>query len=266
VKSPETRGKHWLTNPYHRKSVARDLKGFCGWKRLNKVINALDEYEKERARRDDLNIGDCGVILFTGGFRIDEVLHAHLTAGGEVETGLKPENIVVRFNEKAGRKQLVFEDCYALKKYTKSDPITGKDGRRHYRTIERIMGKPAWRTAGVELWEPFVSRILDFAKKTDKEDYLFPNLSRQVAYQIIRKVTESPAGYFWPHRFRAERANQLVEDYGWSVDDLMRWYAWKNYSVAIAYASGDWQSASARMPSDVPKRSDLARFQREAQT
>ena len=256
AKSLETRGKHWLTTPYHRRSVANDVRGFSGWKRISSILNKLDRYVKERARSDDLDIADCVAVMFTGGFRISEVVHAHLTDGGEVDTGLKKENIMVAFNDKAGRKQLIFDNVYTLKKYRKSDPVLTKDGHRRYRTIERTMGNKAWRTAGVELFEPFVPRILGFTESVGRGDYLFPSLTRQRVYQIVTKV--EPA--FWPHRFRAERASQLVEDYGWSVDDLMRWFRWTNYETGLAYAAGDWQSASARMPSTIPRSGDLARF------
>lgn len=52
----------------------------------------------------------------------------------------------------------------------------------------------------------------------------------------FRKVGEKLGIDLWPHRNRAERAKQLVEDYGFTKDDLKRFMMMVEESTLDFYA------------------------------
>jgi integrase len=49
-----------------------------------------------------------------------------------------------------------------------------------------------------------------------------------------RSVVGSDSSW-WPHRFRTERASQLVQDYGFDVPQLMKWFGWSTVTEAVGY-------------------------------
>jgi len=55
--------------------------------------------------------------------------------------------------------------------------------------------------------------------------------SRQWAWEKIVEVDPN----WWPHRFRSERASQLVKDYKWNVPQLLQWFGWSSVKEASSY-------------------------------
>lgn len=51
----------------------------------------------------------------------------------------------------------------------------------------------------------------------------------------------------WPHWFRAQRASQLVADYGFEVMDLVDFFRWEKSDVALTYARRGWRGLASKM-------------------
>ena len=85
------------------------------------------------------------------------------------------------------------------------------------------------RNIPIPIDEPLVPYMIDWVDKC-KTKKLFPR-SRIWAYRQIRKVDPE----WWPHRFRAERATQLVVEYGFNVPKLMRWFNWSDTKTPTNY-------------------------------
>jgi integrase len=79
-------------------------------------------------------------------------------------------------------------------------------------------------------WVEYVRR------EKDKNAKLF-NISYNRAYRIIKKAGEKIGEDFPPHRLRAERATQLVLEYGFDDHELTEWFHWKSPVVAHEYTT-----------------------------
>ena len=88
------------------------------------------------------------------------------------------------------------------------------------------------RIIPIPMDEPLVRYMIDWVESCESE-ILFPR-SRSWAYKQIRKVDPN----WWPHRFRSERACQLVVEYGYRVSDLMKWFNWSD-KVPTTYVQLD---------------------------
>jgi hypothetical protein len=63
------------------------------------------------------------------------------------------------------------------------------------------------------------------------------NISYNKAYRIIRRAGEKIGEDFPPHRLRAERATQLVLEYGFNDFELTEWFMWKSSEIARNYTT-----------------------------
>jgi integrase len=88
--------------------------------------------------------------------------------------------------------------------------------------------------------EPLVPIMMSWVEKTKKEKdenaKLF-NISYNKAYRIITATGRKLGLDFPPHRLRAERATQLVVEYGFTDHDLTEWFSWKSPVVALDYTT-----------------------------
>ena len=72
-------------------------------------------------------------------------------------------------------------------------------------------------------------------------------LSRSWAYKLIKKKGKEVGLDMWPHRLRAERDSQLVEDYGYTTLDLKSYFGWAKLDQAAHYASRGWRGLASKM-------------------
>lgn len=98
---------------------------------------------------------------------------------------------------------------------------------KNARPIDRMRNIP------IRLDDPLTAPMLEWLEKADG-DKLFPR-SRIWAWQEIQKVSDS----WWPHRFRIERATQLVIECGYNVPLLMRFFNWSDTKTPTNYVRLD---------------------------
>lgn len=70
--------------------------------------------------------------------------------------------------------------------------------------------------------EPTTNIFVDFIESKKEQEQLF-DFSYNNLYYLITHVDENQ---FWPHRLRAERASQLVEDYNANTHMLKNYFNW----------------------------------------
>lgn len=216
--------------PKVHRSVTTVLK-FVGWDRLK-------ELEEKANTIYGLQGAALVGALFTGGFRISEVVKSH-------HGGLKPENVVAI----EGKKMLRFVDVSVMKKYRKiagsgylcheTGPHKGRaiwdTDHKHFDT-ERRVGQDIVRNCSAPLFEPLIPNLRAYVNEVQTGDYLF-DFNRFKAYRIIEKLDSS----IWPHWFRSQRASQLGEriqngGYEWNKTDLKDWFKWTSEETASVYA------------------------------
>lgn len=101
------------------------------------------------------------------------------------------------------------------------------------------------RNIPIPISEPLVPYMLEYIDSRANHNDLFP-YGRRWAYKWIKKVDPN----WWPHRFRAERASQLVIEYGFNVPKLMKWFSWSDPKVPTRYVRLDISDLEATMRRD----------------
>ena len=237
------------------RSVKEDVKAFCGWIFLVKLIEAADE---------SLLKGLIAALFETGG-RISEVLALRRE---HIDLALHPELIVVkqmpllkrfeRLKGDAGKKRKWKCDGHCSKRWDKRP--SQEEFRQH--NIKRYVGwvtKPIidHRTFPIRVDEPLTQHFTSWYKKSDS-DLLF-SIDRTTVYLKIRDVGKKlkmdipfsniHSSQIYLHWFRAQRACQLAFDYGFDKDDLEEFFQWKERkpSMAKRYASLGWKGLARRM-------------------
>ena len=89
------------------------------------------------------------------------------------------------------------------------------------------------RTLMVPAKERMVPILMDAVEyaQNHKQDTLFNFTNRSHAWRIVTEA--DPA--WWPHRFRTERASQLVSEKGFDVALLMKFFNWDKAEEAVGY-------------------------------
>jgi integrase len=193
-----------------------------GWKKLAELIS------EAKSSRDKAFIAS----LFLTGGRVSEVLQ------------LKRENFEVRKEEGL----ILVRAMPKLKQYKKLGSYVDEGGRNRWET-ERIIGYR--KTFPILLAEPLSPILIEWIEKSD--NYLFKSpyndgpLSRVWAYCLLRELGDPDNLKLWPHRFRAERASQLADDYGYEVLDLKEYFGWAKLEQAAHYASRGWRGLASKM-------------------
>lgn len=110
-----------------------------------------------------------------------------------------------------------------------------------YIVVERMKvlknDEDAERTFPIRLSEPVTERLLKLLDAT--EGALFP-YSYSWLYKWISTINKYEGrnfGEWFPHRLRAERASQLLQDYKFGVFELMSFFGWKTSDMPTWYAS-----------------------------
>lgn len=242
---------YWSINAYHRLSVKDYVEQFCGWKALLELVN----YAKPLRDRAFL------AALFLTGGRVTEVL------------SLTNQNFEIRQEEGL----IIGRSIMLEKRYRKIAPITKEDGSKGWLTekLEKFR-KPF----PIVIREPLVPVLLEWLSQSQGGGLLFPSpyaigpLSRFWAYRLVRSVDrELPAElkeslglnkpfikdgvkvseriHLWLHWFRSQRASQLVENYGYSTEDLIEYFSWESPQTAMVYARRGWRGLASKMMAPV---------------
>jgi hypothetical protein len=227
---------------------------FCGWDLLERLIEAVDfdlhgpcgevlvhdEREKEEARAMIATTFECGariceVIGQPGGF--EGLRCSDITVSGDrvnvifnVEKRYRKKLKVIKFRATDGTKMRWDSEEEARKS---KHPYESYEGYVTERKIEI-------RNIVFPKREPLVPVMLTWVERVRREKgenaKLF-NISYNKAYRIIKKAGEKIGEDFPPHRLRAERATQLVLEYGFNDFELTEWFLWKSPAVAHDYTT-----------------------------
>jgi len=223
---------YWAVHPYERRSVDQDVEEFVGWETLLGMVEeagrtryrpspvwpaeAAEDYQDRLRRRDQALIAT----LFLTGGRVSEVV--------ELEAS----------NFRVGSRFIVVRGMRVLKRYRRVAAYM-EGGRKRYRT------EPVFETRGrfsFPTGEPLVPHLVSWLEEVG-EGPLFPSpaktrshLSRVRAYQVVTTIGRRVGVEIWPHWFRAQRASQLAEEYGFQLHRLMEWFSWKRVETALKYS------------------------------
>lgn len=244
----------------HR-SVEAEHIPFVGW---NYIVNLA-----RRAREKfGLEVSALLAILFTGGFRVSEVVETRHATYDEL-TGLKPENIMVyhakgifkfvdvtiekKYEKVKGSGYICHETTAHVDKFGRLRSGVWDDPHKHYETARRI-GQEVKRSCPAPLFEPLIPTILEYSETIKEGSFLFA-FNRQKAWRYI--VATDPAT--WPHWFRSQRASQLgaspeISDsdkrgYGFNDRALQDWFRWTSSETSRVYAHRDTTELEKLFPS-----------------
>lgn len=90
------------------------------------------------------------------------------------------------------------------------------------------------RVAPMPLREPTTATFKRYLDRQTGNELLFP-YSRVWYWELVQRQDRE----WWPHRFRTERASQLVNEYGYGVVELVKFFNWENAEVALGYVRLD---------------------------
>jgi site-specific recombinase XerD len=216
-----------------------EVRAFCGWDYLLDLIKVC---------RDVRERGFLATLFETGG-RVQEVL---MLKRGNLDFGAHPDFIVVHLMP-------------VVKRYEKVGEYRDGTGKARWKT-ERLRD---FRTFPIKKSEPLVRYMVEYYEKVDR-DLLFP-FGRATAFLMIRNIgsrlgdrpvpgtlvarEERPlySREIYPHLFRAERASQLAEDYGFNEFTLRSFFQWRRRKPEMAelYASMGWKGLARAMGGEV---------------
>ncbi len=98
--------------------------------------------------------------------------------------------------------------------------------------------------------EPLVPYLMRYLY--NHEGRLF-DLTRNHAYRILVALDKQ----VYPHWFRAQRASQLAEEYGFHVQELMEWFCWQEAATAVRYAHHGWAGLASKIEAAKAYRKDM---------
>jgi len=217
------------------KASVAELEEFDGW---DFMLRLVEECRNTPYKAPAILEGRLADAYMDKLIRRDQALIATL-----FETGGRVSEVVQlrRRNFRIGDRAVIVTGMRVLKRFEKVGEYTDDDGRKRWVT------KPVYETRGrfpIRIDEPLVPYMLDWIREVD--DYLFPStdpsrehISRSWAYKIVRRVGDRLGRHIWPHYFRSQRASQLVQDYGFTLHQLVRFFNWENIPTALRYAKLD---------------------------
>ena len=217
---------YWATHEYERRAVIDlDGKSFCGWNQLLRLIEAANDKDRYSVLEYPyLSSRDKSLVAttFLTGSRIGEVV------------------MMRKSMFRSDDRWIYCEKVPLLKRWR----YVGGNVKKRKAAGEEIKTKsiPATRDFCFPRTEPLSDYLTYWL--SEAEDYLFPSrfhnhknhIGGVRAWQIINDLAKRIGFDCWPHRLRSERASQLATEYGWRVEDLMRFFGWKTTGMAIRYA------------------------------
>jgi len=194
--------------PRKTKRSVQEIQSFCGWDYLESIVNAAS------------NPRDAALVaaLFETGGRVSEVLALE----GRM------------FKDMDG--YVVIEGMPILKQYDVLAKYQ-EGGRNRWLTRRRKV----YRTIPLPKSERLVPPLVEYVRWVGR-GRLFP-FGRQHAHRIVTRIDPK----VHPHWFRAQRATQLVVEYGFDVVHLQQFFGWQKPESAIHYTRLGWKGLARMM-------------------
>jgi len=98
--------------------------------------------------------------------------------------------------------------------------------------------EPDERSFPIRLDDPIIDSLISVLDKTKPRERLFPYKYRWLYKHIstINKFDDKNFGEWFPHRLRAERAKELVDERDYGILELMTFFKWSTADMAGWYA------------------------------
>jgi len=242
--SKQPQKAYWDKHEYTRHSVKRELLRFMGWDTLIEIIEAAENVETNF--QDELFVADWIAVDFAEASRINESVrsmvkhfvehsdHFEVVGLPVIKRFVKVGQTIIckRCGHENGQYEVQCVECEANLIFA---------GRRKFQTRPKYMSRIPFQIPKREPTTRYLIRRLKIAKENNWE-YLFFNPSTQKPitdscfYNHFSRIGRKVGLDLWPHRNRAERAKQLVEEYGFTKDDLKRFMMIVEESTLDFYA------------------------------
>ena len=216
--------------------VDKDVMEFCGWPRLMSIIN------QAHPGRDRTLVAT----LFLTGGRISEVLllkKENFDLSHEDVIVVKSMPLVKRFQRVTKTKKW---KCVSHCNKRWGEKPSSEEFRTH--EIQEYVGwatKPLkdYRTFPIVRKDPPVPILEEWLNRIPRKELKLFSISRVQAFLIIRGLGEN----LYPHWFRAQRACQLAYEYDYDLHDLMDFFVWKDFKIAMHYSRLGWKGLAKKM-------------------
>lgn len=222
---------------------ADEIKGFCGWEFLQKMVALAGDPGTERLI----------VVAFLTGSRISEVLQ---TKHQNFDFGTDPKMVVVRAMPIVKR----YEKIGVEKKWRCLDHCKmrwGGTGRpreptpKEYQT-HNIIEYTGWRTRPKNVYRTFPfpkaePLVPSLEKSLEGLDGSIFDFKYSTAYKKVTKIGKELNTWIPTHWFRAQRASQLAFEYGFREYELTKWFIWRDYETAFHYARMGYKELALKM-------------------
>jgi integrase len=253
---------YWKTHKYQRHSVEKDVKTFCGWSILLKLVEAC----KKPIEKALISF------LFETGGRVSEVLSLTIDMFSLNEETDPPIVIISGMPlRKRYRKIAEYFQCVNCESVVKRDKTCSECGsielKRRFKTELKAEVRHDF---SIRTDEPLAQIMLQHLKEVietynlkkaklerkckrekrkpkseevvyiEYSKYLFLNphtmkpFSRKWSYNVLRRAGEGVGEYFYNHRLRSERASHLGQKL--KAESLLEWFTWEKWETAKVYA------------------------------
>jgi integrase len=218
-----------------RRSVAKDVKRFVGYRKLIELCNSL------RLGRDRALFA----ALFLTGGRVSEVL-----ALEKKNFEINRDFVIVKDMALIKR----YKKLFGWVEYVKAPPENSL--KRLYKYSKKIKGdKKFWRQRykteitpdtradfSFPASEPLANILIAWLAEHD--DKLFPHCKRFRAWQILNEIG------IYPHWLRAQRASSLISFHNFNMEEMMEWLSWVELSTAMRYGHMGVHKLSSKFRTD----------------
>jgi hypothetical protein len=229
---------------YHRHSVKNELLRFMGWNQLLEIIEEAENIKTSFA--DELFVADWIAVDFAEASRLNEALQSKVEnfvehADHFEVTGLPVSKRYDKIGQSIVCKRCGFENSEFEIACGECGANLVFAGSKRYQTRKKSLCRIPFRIPKSEPTTKYLVRRLQIAKEKGWS-YLFFNphtenpVTDSCIYSHYRRVGERLGLELWCHRNRAERAKQLVEEYGFTEDDLKRFMMIVEKSTLDFYA------------------------------
>jgi hypothetical protein len=242
--SKQPQKAYWDKHPYTRHSVKRELLKFMGWNTLLEIIEQAEHIRTSFA--DQHFVADWIAVDFAEASRINESVLSKVDNFLEHPDHFEVVGLpVIKRFEKIGQTIICKRCGLENEEYEVACQKCGANlvfaGRRKFQTRPKQLFRTPFQIPNKEPTTKYLIRRLKIAKENEWE-YLFfnPHTKKPITdscfYTHFRSVGEKVGIDLWPHRNRAERAKQLVEEYEFNKDDLKRFMMIVEESTLDFYA------------------------------
>jgi hypothetical protein len=219
-----------IPHKYKRHSVKNEVLKFMGWNRLLEIIEEAENVKS--SFEDQYFVSDWVAIDFAIASRINESVLAKAEYFIEHSDSFEVIGLpVIKRYEKVSQ-TIICKRCKTEnEEFNVECSNCGANlvfaGKKKFQTRPKEMVRTPFYIPKAEATTKYLVRRLQYARE-EKSPYLFFNPSTQKPitdscfYTHFRSIGERLGIDLWCHRNRAERAKQLVEEYGFTRDDLKR--------------------------------------------